>query len=334
MNYDIAFNFIVFAAFLSAFVIEVGLALLLLFDYSDKAKIMKYLIPVWEINGTFAIFYIVDTEATFPAVLVPLGFLYIIPIMFAGIAFIFRNSFFGYSEFMSNKINEKRYIIVYAISTVIVAFLALSVLNSTVSGIGVNVASSSLNLLNMLFNPYNIMMFLGEAAFAIFADVLIFKIKREFLYSIIAIILAFIFIIGAMFIGNISYFLGNVKSELYYLILPIILIIISFFAYKFKDSFVKFIVPFTVFISILSFEFLEYPGLFNNTLPFKDVLVSSIDQPLVLIFGIVGGLILFASLAVVVYLNVFAKDPKDVDQNKVKQPTDNGIPSEPAEGQK
>ncbi len=79
---------------------------------------------------------------------------------------------------------------------------------------------------------------------------------------------------------------------------------------------------------------MEYPGLFNNTLPFKDVLVSSIDQPLVLIFGIIGGLILFASLAVVVYLNVFAKDPKDVDQNKVKQPTDNGIPSEPAEGQK
>ncbi len=308
--YDIIlFNFIIFAIFLSAFLIEVGLALLLLIDFKDKEKIMRYLVPVWEIDGTFGIFYVVDTEATFPTALVPIGFLYIIPIMLAGIIFIFRNSFFGYSEFISNKANEKKYLWVYSLSILLVAFLAMSVLNSTVSGIGVNLSSYSLNILGFIFNGFNILLFLGEALLALFADMLIFKFYKRIIYPIAVVVLSLIFIISSLYVGNLKYFTSNMYSQYYFLALPIILIIASLAIYVYKEEYAKFAVPITLFISILSFELIEYPWLFDGKIKFSSLLVTSSNQPIVIVFGIVGGLII--ALFLLILLRLGLSGPKD-----------------------
>ena len=320
MHDIILFNFIIFAIFLSAFLIEVGLALLLLIDFKDKEKIMRYLVPVWEIDGTFGVFYLVDTEATFPTALVPIGFLYIIPIMLAGIIFVFRNSFFGYSEFISNKVNEKKYLRVYAISIIFVAFLAMSVLNSTVSGIGVNLSSYSLNVLQSIFNGFNIMLFIGEALLALFADMLIFRFSKRIIYPIAIVVLSLLFIISSLYVGNLNYLISNMYSEYYLLAIPIILIAISLSTYAYKERYTKFAVPITLFISILSFELLEYPGLFNDKLAFASLLVTPSTQPLVLAFGIVGGLIIAFFLVILLRLGLSGSkgSPEAVDKEEKK----------------
>ena len=85
-------NHVVFSLFITLFLVEVGMAFTGLIFYDSYKIIKKYLIPMWEINGTFAIFYIVSFEAIYPKLLVNIGTLYLLPVMVAALLLILRNA--------------------------------------------------------------------------------------------------------------------------------------------------------------------------------------------------------------------------------------------------
>ena len=55
-----------------------------LFAYEKyKEKLMRYITPIWEVTGTFAVFYVVNFEATFPTLLGVAGTIYAVPLLLA-----------------------------------------------------------------------------------------------------------------------------------------------------------------------------------------------------------------------------------------------------------
>ncbi|MDE1856294.1 MAG: hypothetical protein KGH49_03620, partial [Candidatus Micrarchaeota archaeon] len=81
-------NYFIFSVFITLFLLEVGSAILALFSYGAyRDKLRRYLLPIWEVDGTFAAFYLVNFEVTYPTLLGIVGTIYILPLLLAAAFF-------------------------------------------------------------------------------------------------------------------------------------------------------------------------------------------------------------------------------------------------------
>ncbi len=75
-------NYGILAAFLSLFFVEVGMAIYALVIYGRyRERIWRYIMPLWEITGTFAVFYGASLIATYPNLMPVIAPIYIGPIV-------------------------------------------------------------------------------------------------------------------------------------------------------------------------------------------------------------------------------------------------------------
>ncbi|MGC8538132.1 MAG: cytochrome d ubiquinol oxidase subunit II [Candidatus Micrarchaeia archaeon] len=305
----ILINYVVFALFLTAFLIEVGIALLILLSYRLNDKLMKYLMPMWEINGTFAIFYVVDLEATYPNILPAAGTIYILPVLLAALFLIFRNAFLAYGEYVSRDSTKRVYLRVYSIATVIVAFLALSVLSSSVSGIGISLSSHSLDMASLLFNPFSLMIFVSAALLALFAAMVIFDI-RDMGAEILSAVLAVVIILIALQAYP-QYIIDHLLSNIALVSIPVVLIAITLFMHAIRSKASRYAMIITLFISIAIFELAEYPYLFGGAMNLNSILISSPSSSYLLAFSIGGLIVLAALISILIYVNLIHKNSDD-----------------------
>ncbi|MEM3416108.1 MAG: cytochrome d ubiquinol oxidase subunit II [Candidatus Micrarchaeaceae archaeon] len=298
-------NYIVFALFLTAFIIEVGIALLLLISYNTKEKLLKYLMPMWEIDGTFAIFYVVDLESTYPSILLTAGTMYILPVLLAALFFIFRNAFLAYGEYTGKESAQKAYIRIYGIATFVVAFIALSVLASSVSGIGVNLAAKSLNIIALLFNPFSLLIFFATVLLSLFAAMVIFGIRHvgaETLAAAVAVILVLIALQSYA-----HYIIANVLADPVLIIIPAVLIAIAILLHALKKGLARYLTIVALFFSVLLFELAEYPYWFNKAVALQSILISGPSASYLLAFSIGGIAVLAVLIGILIYVNLLHK---------------------------
>ena len=152
-------NYAIFAIFLCLFIIETGIGVLSIFAYGTyRNSIRKYLLPIWGMDGTFAVFYLVNLIATYPT-LDGVAYAYIIPVLLSAIFFLLRNVFVSYSEYIGDIKFETLCMKIYGTSTIIMSFIVISIFASATSGIGVTISKNavSVSLITMLFNPFNLL---------------------------------------------------------------------------------------------------------------------------------------------------------------------------------
>ena len=72
INWLFCINFAIFAVFLALFITELMGAFLLLISYEkSKARVLSHLVPIWEVTGTFAAFWVVTADFAYPSMLIP-----------------------------------------------------------------------------------------------------------------------------------------------------------------------------------------------------------------------------------------------------------------------
>lgn len=311
MSFMFSVNYFIFSIFLTLFGLEVGIAITMLLEY-DKYKdtLKKFLMPLWEVTGTFAIFYFVNLEATVPSLLLLLGTVFVAPLLFAAIFFILRNAFLSYSEYMGDKVSEKRYLHIYAISTIIVAFIAISVLDAGVSGIGINASAYSINLLHLFANSFNILMFIGIALFVVFVAAVFFNIKEYRWITALAPVLGIIVVALALHSAAIYIFSNALTYGLPELIGLLAILAITLFLYFKGKRYSKYIAVIWFLLSVNFFGFMQNPYLLGGSVNINQYIATGTMAFYVNLVTLIGGAILVVSLTYFIYISYISKKPE------------------------
>lgn len=300
MNTLVTLNYLIFAVTISLFLIELGAAILALVDFTEyRKRIIPYISPIWEISGTFSVFYLVNTVATYPDLVPKIGLLYLAPILLAAIFIIVRDALLAYSELIGGG-SSRAYAKAYGGFTLATLFFVFSVLTSTVSGLGVNLNTSSPNFVYILTNPFNLLMF-ASIAFLVYAAAIVFFGLRKPKALIASILLSLSLLLLALHL-YVPYLLRNLESNPL-LALPTVLIFLGMAVmYLFKSRNTKFLIPPFLFVGILSFELAEYPMLFNS-INITNYITPEPTGSYVMLFTIVGGAFLALALSIFVYVH-------------------------------
>ncbi|MEM0154371.1 MAG: cytochrome d ubiquinol oxidase subunit II [Methanothrix sp.] len=308
MSIMFSINYLIFSVFLTLFGLEVGIAITMLLEYDKHKENMKrFLMPLWEVTGTFAIFYIVNLEATVPSLLMLLGTVFVVPLLVAAVFFILRNAFLSYSEYMGDKRSEKLYLHIYAIATLLVAFIAISVLDSGISGIGINASAYSINMLKMFANSFNILMFIGIALLSIFVAAAFFDVREYKWFPGLAAVLGIIAIAVATHSAMGYLFYAAFGPGLPYLIGLLILLGIGLYLYYSGKKYAKYVALVWFFLAVNFFGFVQSPYILGGAVDINGYLATGPMAFYVNLVTLIGGIILVASLVFMVYVSYIKK---------------------------
>ncbi len=303
INTEYLINYIVFSAFLTLFTLEIGSSFIFMINREYYPKIKDFITPLWGPIGTFAIFYAVNTEATYPSALTLVGTMYIALGMAAGLFFILRNAFIMYSEAHGDKRMDMLYREIYIVMTIIVAFLVVTIFSSALSGIGVNLTNLSISLPVAMFNPFNISFFVSIVLIAFSISYIQFNVKEGGKFvPIAASALAYLLIIVTSEI-YLPYFSKNLIANFYLLVISIIIAAAGFIAYLFGKSFSKYILGIWLFLSIVMFGIIQYPYLFGGVAEYTEFLNNTTMALYASYVTAIGGAMLALFLAIFFYIN-------------------------------
>jgi len=111
--------------------------------------VLDYVVPIWEVTGTFGAFWVVTGDMAYPTLLIPVATIFGALLTVFLILFVARNSTIVFAEFITRRkwIDEKKLYKGYAISTIVLGIVTLILLSALVSGAGVlsNAAPLSTN---------------------------------------------------------------------------------------------------------------------------------------------------------------------------------------------
>ena len=303
MNAVYTISYIIFSVFFTLFMCEIGLALITLFDYNSyKDKINRIINPLWEVTGTFGVFYLVNFEVSYPGILTIVGTAYAIPLLVAAVFIILRNMFLVFSEYINEKNAESRFRLVYSASTIVAALIALSVLTSGISGIGINPTTQSINL-EMFLNPFNLLIIVSAIFISFSLASSVIKPEKFFKTGSTSLIAGF----ALGFLAAYLYLPGvhqpqAISFVLLAFALVIISVILQLMRIKYSGAFNVIIVM--VLINILGV--LIYPFVFGTTNINSYIASSSLANAEIAITA-VGGFLLSISLIIFIYFNYMKK---------------------------
>jgi cytochrome d ubiquinol oxidase subunit II len=298
-------NHLIFAVFMTLLLLEGGFAITSLIAYKKyKERLMRYITPIWEVTGTFAVFYIVNFEATFPTLLGAAGTLYAVPLLVAAALIIIRNAFLIYSVYVGDSKKEGGYLKVYALATIAALVLLLSVLSSAMSGIGVSPATG-VSTASMYLNPFNILVIASALLVSLSLATSLFRIKPlerlSWMFLIIAI---------ALFAFGTLAFVKPVGANIMAYPLPVALLLILVIELAIMQANrSRFSAPFAIFIVFFAINVLgvlQYPYIFGSADITGYLNNSALTQPIILV-TLVGGAIVAIALSYLVYLSYLRK---------------------------
>lgn len=302
MNFLYVENYVILAAFLVFFLLEVGIAIISLFDFKIyTSKFKDYLLPLWEIDGTFAIFYVVNLEATYPGALQLVGTVYVVPMLVGGIFLVARNAFLAYSELAKVPKEEKGFLNTYALSTIVIGFIAIMALSSGITGAGVNIKSDTLNLLALFTQPFGFGLFITAALLALSAVALCFDIRRlrKAAFSFMLLAIAIALLDAYIFAPSL---VDNVLHDIYAIPIAFTLVVIIFLVSRHWPDLAKyFVVPFFI-VLIAIFGMLQYPYLLGGAVTYPSLMTNTAEGAYVALFTTAGSIVLVIFLGVLFYL--------------------------------
>ncbi|MDE1865882.1 MAG: cytochrome d ubiquinol oxidase subunit II [Candidatus Micrarchaeota archaeon] len=301
MNTLYILNHVVFSVFMTLLLVEGGFAITALVAYEKyKERLMSYITPIWEVTGTFAVFYVVNFEATFPKLLGVVGTLYALPLLVAAALIILRNVFLIHGEYQGDVGREARYLKIYALSTVVALVILLSVLSSAITGAGINTTAVTASLA-MYLNPFNLIAIASALLVSLSLAIGIFRIGNLDRLGWLPLALAFaLFYIGiAAFApslsANLGAFVGFIAA---FVILVAVLGILQARSWKHSGK----LSVFAVLFAIGLVGMIEYPYIFGSADINAYLNSSALAGPIVTI-TLVGGSIVAASLAYLIYIS-------------------------------
>lgn len=295
-------NFFVFSVFATLLITELmGSVLLLLFWKAASSRVLEYIVPIWEVTGTFGAFWVVITDFAFPNVLIPASRIYAVAFMLFLILFIARNSTIVFGEYINKKgwLDHKKLYQMYSVSTIALGIIALTIFSSIISGGGVYLGAGYFSVTGWLSNPGSIAFILGALLIGVglapvFYNLLPFK----------GITLP-VTVIGVA-ISTVSFYLSSPGLITAWIAVPIVLTIAVpiLFIYEKTTKLVanKLVFSFVATVIIFSLYPLVYPAAFGRSLSVDAITTTGPMSAAFTTITIVGGII----LAVMIYVYLVA----------------------------
>ncbi len=297
-------NYGIFSAMLTLLLVETGASVLVLLNYSRYIdRVLKYIVPIWEVNGTFVAFYLVNLEATYPYMVKLIGTVYIAPVLAGLIIFMAHNAYLAYSEYIGKEEPKRLYMKIYSTSMVLVAFIAVSILTSAVSGIGINPGKMSISLLTMFLNGYNILMFIGIVLITLSSTLMFFNARiSNWNFTPLLLAAIGIIVVGIASLIYVPYIAADFDRLYLYLIPAIgLLIVASVLNLGLNRRFTRVATVSFLLYGIMYFGVLQYPYFFGETIDAGTIVNSSALVPYVNWITLLGGIFLVAILTVFAY---------------------------------
>jgi cytochrome d ubiquinol oxidase subunit II len=162
-------NYGAFAIFAALLITEIMGSVLLLIAWDETRKrVMDYVVPIWEITGTFGALWVVTGYFAYPALLVPVAAIFGPLLVIFLILFVARNASIVFGEFIvrSRHLDEVRLYKAYAVSTVLLGLVVLVLLSALVGGQGVDLTAGSFSLVDWA-TPGSLFFIAGTLALAV-----------------------------------------------------------------------------------------------------------------------------------------------------------------------
>ena len=148
MNGIFEVNFAAFSVFAALLITEIMGAVVLLVAWPARSKVLDYLVPVWEVTGTFGAFWVVTGDFAYPSLLVPVASIFAPLLVVFLTLFVARSVSISFGEFITKRgwLDEAKLYRAYALATVVLGVVVFVLLSSLVGGQGVDLSSASFSL--------------------------------------------------------------------------------------------------------------------------------------------------------------------------------------------
>jgi cytochrome d ubiquinol oxidase subunit II len=180
INYVFEVNYAVFSVFASLLLTEVaGSVFLLVFWETAKSKVLDYVVPIWEVTGTFGAFWVVTSYFAYPSLLIPVASIFAGLLVVFLILFVGRNASIVFGEFITKSgwLDEKKLYKAYALSTLVLGLVVLVLLSSLVSGAGVDLTAGTFSLGAWASSPGSIPFVVGALLIVFGVGIVFFSLK-------------------------------------------------------------------------------------------------------------------------------------------------------------
>lgn len=274
INFIFYTDFAVFSVFVVLIITEIMGSVLLLLAYdSYKTPVLDYIVPVWEVTGTFGAFWVVVSDIAYPSLLVPVAAIFSFPIMLFLILFVARNSTISFAEFITRRgwLDERKLFKGYALASILVGIVVLVVVTSIFGGIGVDLGASTFSLAAWFSHPEGIIFIVGAVLIMIGLAPVFYRdpgLKRQSLF----------FTAAGVILSGISYeiFTGWHLSPFFFA--PAVLAIMLPVLYYFPSTSII-VGNKAVFIALASVDvfllnFMAYPTIFGGAISIDSVTTS------------------------------------------------------------
>ena len=305
INWLFEINFAVFSVFLALFVTELMGAVLLLFFYdASRHKVLAHIVPIWEVTGTFAAFWVVTADFAYPSMLWPVATLFAPWIVVFLIFLVARNASISFAEYIVKRrwLDEKKLYQAYALSTLLLGVVAVVILSAIVSGVGVDLVSRSFSATAWLTNPGSVPYLLGVVVLGVGLAPVFYDLPSMRRLAVPLTVIGVAVEATALYLYAASFLTG-------YFLVPALLTILPAVLYQFPGTAAlvtnKLVFGLVTALVIFSQSYLVYPTAFHGGLSVDGVTTTG---PMVGAFYVLSAAgIVIVGLLMVLYLSIVTR---------------------------
>lgn len=284
-------NFATFSIFAALLITEIMGAVLLIFLYKEtKSSVLQYVVPIWEVTGTFGAFWVVTSYFAYPTLLVTVATLFAPLLIIFLILFVARNSSIVFGEFIQKKgwLDEKKLYQVYGGATLLLGVIVLVLLSALVSGKGIDLSTGAFSIGNWISSPGSLAFEVGTLVLGVGLAPAFFGLKSLRMKGMYLTVLGVVISIGAYYLYS-----PSLVSPL--IVIPSVLTILAAVLFVY-DKTVSVITNKAVFIGLLSIiifslQFLIYPNVLGKSLSIGSVTTTGPVVSEFQVISVVGGIL-------------------------------------------
>lgn len=294
-------TFLIFSVFATLLITEImGSVLMLLAWDRTRSKVLGYIVPIWEVTGTFGVFWVVVVDFSFPGILIPAAHIYAVAIMLFLILMVARNSSIVFGEYIMKKgwLDEKKLYRAYSLSTIALGTVVLVILSSIISGKGVDLANLEFQLGPWLSSGGSYAFIIGTLLIGVGLAPPFFGLKELRFLSLPA-------TSTGVGLSLLSYYLYLPALLSPYIAIPVVitLLVPVLFSMEKTNALManKLVFAVVSVVILFSLNFLVYPNAFGKALAVDSITTAGPMAGAFITITVLGGFLLAVMLAIYLF---------------------------------
>lgn len=289
-----------------------GSVLLLLFWRKARSNVLEYIIPIWEVTGTFGAFWVVSGYFAYPSLLIPVASIFAPLLIVFLILFVARNTSIAFGEFIVKRewLDEAKLYKTYAVSTLVLGLTVLVLLSSLVSGAGVDLTKETFSLGAWISSPESLLFVIGALVIGFGVAPVFYSLipMREIVLPVTA---------SGIVLSVLSFYLYSPSLVSVWMLIPVALTLIAGVLFM-SDKTASIVSNKAIFIAVLSaiifsLQFSVYPSAVGGAISIDAVTTSGPLASAYFTITAVGGVMLAIMLGLYMSVTMRSKNPTKVE---------------------